>query len=107
MGKSRDSGSYPETYKRIAEEFENGKRELTLTFPTQRDQVSTRLDLYGYIRALKGEDGVGLDKAEPLYPTFYRVRIFASQVAPWTLTLRHADDTFTGKFIDEPGTSAA
>ena len=87
MSKSLDIGSYPATYLQLADAFERGAVRKTLQFKTRAAMLAARLDLYGFIRAMKADAGA------TNYPRFIRARLFAAAKAPWRLRLIHADKT--------------
>lgn len=90
MSKPKSISAYPAFYMTLADEFQAGARSKTITYPSQLEQQRARLDLYGFIRALR-EDG-----GKESHPDFVWTRIFASGERPWTLTLKHPDETYKG-----------
>lgn len=93
MPKSLDIGNYPRVFMELADAFEAGKREHVIECEDRHDLLSTRLDMYGFIRALRRDGGIDT------HPNFVRVRLYASKEAPWRLTVKHVDDTFRGRII--------
>lgn len=85
MSKPKNPGSYPRAFLDIADAFEAGLKERVLTFKSRREQLATRLDFYGFIRALRADGGADT------FPNALCIRISASTSEPWTLRLYHAD----------------
>lgn len=77
--------TYPARYLAIAEEFQTGKRRVSLKCLNEADAIRRRLDLYRFRSALKAEG------MQPEYSQFFAVRMF---VRGKTLVLIHADEEF-------------
>lgn len=86
MPRSLDIGRYPKLYIEIADAFEAGLTERLLRYETREDQLRARMDLYGFLGALRRERAT--------YPRACFIRVFASKAEPWTLRLVHADHTY-------------